>query len=277
MQTTQTYVVNSVLNGFISPLDRGLAYGDGVFRTMKMVGGMPQFWPLHYQTLVADCGAIGIVCPSAELLMSDLLQLFTPDETAVAKIIITRGEGARGYALPAIVHPTRLVLKSAMPQYPSHFEAGITLTVCETRLAHQPRLAGVKHLNRLENVLARTEWNNPEIADGILLDQHNLVIECTAGNIFARFGNELRTPKLNNCGVNGVMRQRILALSKLLSLAKPLSLDVEEAEIDLADLLLADEVIICNSMYGAWQVTKIQDKLFNNHGLAKQIRELTSI
>ena len=113
MQNKPTTVVNGNLYGTISPFDRGLAYGDGVFRTIKIVNGLPAQWPAHYQKLVADCGAIGIVCPSPELLMSDFVQLFAPDETAVAKIMITRGDGERGYKPPAITAPMRLIIKSA--------------------------------------------------------------------------------------------------------------------------------------------------------------------
>ncbi|HSI24297.1 MAG TPA: aminodeoxychorismate lyase [Methylotenera sp.] len=258
MAHTHLYLVNGSFNQTISPFDRGFAYGDGVFRTIKMVGGLPQHWPQHYQKLVADCAAINIVCPSAELLMSDLSQLFLADtETeyhpTVAKIIITRGEGNRGYTPPAITAPMRVVLKSDMPDYPeSRFSEGVTLTVCETRLATQPKLAGIKHLNRLENVLARMEWHNPDIAEGLMLDMHDNVIECTAANIFARFGDALITPDLQQCGVAGITRQRIIEIAPTLSL-KP---NVET--FNLEKLYQADEVVICNSLYGAWQVKAVQ-------------------
>jgi 4-amino-4-deoxychorismate lyase len=259
MAHTHLYLVNGSFSQAISPFDRGFAYGDGVFRTIKMVGGLPQHWPQHYQKLVADCAAINIVCPSAELLMSDLSQLFLADSETeyhptVAKIIITRGEGNRGYTPPAITAPMRVVLKSDMPDYPeSRFSEGVTLTVCETRLAAQPKLAGIKHLNRLENVLARMEWHNPDIAEGIMLDMHDNVVECTAANIFARFGGTLITPDLQQCGVAGTTRQRIIELAPILSL-KPA---VEAFRLE--KLYQADEVVICNSLYGAWQVKAVQD------------------
>ena len=258
MAHTHLYLVNGSFNQAISPFDRGFSYGDGVFRTIKIIGGLPQNWPQHYQKLVADCAAINIVCPSAELLMSDLSQLFLTDaETeylpAVAKIIITRGEGNRGYTPPAITAPMRVVLKSDMPDYPeSRFSEGVTLTICETRLSAQPKLAGIKHLNRLENVLARMEWHNPDIAEGIMLDMRGNVIECTAANIFARFGTTLLTPDLQQCGVAGITRQRVLDLASTLSL-QPL---VET--FDLEKLYQADEVVICNSLFGAWQVKAVQ-------------------
>ena len=271
MTRNLNYLINGSFDHVISPFDRGFAYGDGVFRTIKMVDGLPNSWPLHYQKLVADCAAINIVCPSAELLMSDLQQLFLIDEVAVAKIIITRGEGNRGYTPPAITAPMRVVTKSAMPQYPDiRFSEGVSLTVCETRLASQAKLAGIKHLNRLENVLARMEWTDTHltngVADGIMLDSAGNVIECTSANIFARFGDTLMTPSLHQCGVAGITRQRIIDLAYTLSLKATVEV------IDLATLMSADEVIICNSLYSAWQVKGIQENPIKTGALAANIR-----
>lgn len=272
MAHTHLYLVNGSFNQAISPFDRGFAYGDGVFRTIKMVGGLPEHWPQHYQKLVADCAAINIVCPSAELLMSDLSQLFSTDATsknnvAVAKIIITRGEGNRGYTPPAITAPMRVVSKSDMPDYPEkRFSEGVNLTVCETRLAAQPKLAGIKHLNRLENVLARMEWHNPDLAEGIMLDMRDNVIECTAANIFARFGDTLITPDLQQCGIAGITRQRVI------DLAPTLSLKTSVKTFNLQKLVAADEVIICSSLYSAWQVKMIQQHIIKTANLAADIR-----
>jgi 4-amino-4-deoxychorismate lyase len=270
--SSTSYLVNGQFNQSISPFDRGFAYGDGVFRTLKVSNGLPENWPQHYQKLVADCAAIHIVCPNADLLIDDLGKLFTPEENGVAKIIITRGEGARGYSVPPVTTPTRVVSKTAIPQYPEeHFSYGVHLHVCETRLSTQVKLAGIKHLNRLENILARMEWSDPEWADGILLDGHGHVIECTSANIFARFGNSLKTPSLHDCGVAGVTRQRIITL------AYTLSLQVSVEPITLNQLVLADEVIICNSLYGAWQVRRIQNKSIPAAGLAANIREALAV
>ncbi|MEQ1600124.1 MAG: aminodeoxychorismate lyase, partial [Methylotenera sp.] len=189
------------------------------------------------------------------------------NETKVAKIIITRGEGDRGYAPPAVTAPTRAVIKSAMPQYAAlNYAQGVNLRVCETRLATQPKLAGIKHLNRLENVLARMEWREDAIFDGLLLDQQGHVIECTMSNIFARFDNKLITPALTLCGVAGITRQRILWLESVLNLT------VEVTSITLDQLLQADEVIICNSLYGAFQVNSIGAKSWPQQKLASIIR-----
>lgn len=269
MQMSDSILINGSFNGAISALDRGFTYGDGVFRTLKVVHGLPEHWPAHYQKLVKDCSAIGIVCPSADVFINDFEQLFSIEElVAVAKIIITRGEGARGYNPPAITNPTRVMIKSNLPNYPQRqFDEGVMLHLCETRIGHQPKLAGVKHLNRLENVLARMEWHDPEITDGLMLDIANNVIECTAANVFARYGDLLITPQLDQCGVAGVTRNQIMARAH--------SLDLKTAveTIDLKQLLSADEMIICNSLFGVWQVRQLEQKKWVKQDLAINLRK----
>lgn len=269
MNILYNYVINGAFEHRMSPLDRGLSYGDGVFRTFKVLSGQPIDWELHYQKLVNDCSVLGIVCPSAELLTNDLAMLFDEKLSGVAKIIITRGEGERGYAPPAVTSPTRIVIKSELPQYPAqNFNQGVKLYQCNTRLAHQPLLAGVKHLNRLENVLARAEWQAPEFVDGVVMDYEDSVIECTSANIFIRVGDVLMTPELSACGVAGVTRQKILELAGALSLTAVVK------KIALADILYADEMVICNSLYGAWQVNTFQNKTWQVGALASDLRRL---
>jgi 4-amino-4-deoxychorismate lyase len=270
MNHKNSYLINGDFNQEISPLDRGFAYGDGIFRTMLIHNGQPDNWPLHYQKLVADCAVIGIVCPSAELLISDIHQLFsvTENQPEVAKIIITRGEGARGYAPSAITNPTRVVIKSAIPNYaPDIFEKGVSLHLCETRLPPQNKLAGIKHLNRLENVMARMEWSDESLFDGLMLDQQDGVIECTMSNIFVRFDDMLITPDLTACGVAGITRQRIIWFANMLRLK------VEVKSLPFAKMAFADEVIICNSLFGAIAVSNIGYKKWPVQNLAKNIRD----
>ncbi len=265
---TVTYLINGLPYGTITPFDRGFAYGDGVFRTLKIVNGMPESWPLHYQKLVADCAVISIVAPSAELLMHDLQQLFASNETAVAKIVITRGESQRGYAPPAVSLPLRVVMKSALATYADeNYTKGVKLFMCNTQLAHQPKLAGIKHLNRLESVIARAEWHDTSFADGLMCDHEETVIECTAANIFARFGVELVTPDLTQCGVAGVMRERILQL------APRLGFNVSVKKISLGELKQANEVFICNSLYGAWPVRECNEHIWQVLGLTQTINK----
>lgn len=269
MSLNQAFLINGRNDIALSLLDRGLSYGDGVFRTIRIMHSVPDHWALHLKKLVEDCNVLGIVCPSAELLLADIEHLFSTQEIAVAKIIITRGESARGYAVPILAQPTRILIKTAYPDYPAaNSDEGVRLHLCKLRLSHQPALAGIKHLNRLENVMARMEWTDSKIAEGVMLDEKGYVVECTASNLFARFGRTILTPDLSQCGVAGVTRQRVLEL------APSLGYRTKVTRITLNKLMQADEVIICNSLYGAWQVREFNNQYWPALKLATQLRNI---
>ena len=273
MSAFPNYLINGN-NEPLSPLDRGFAYGDGVFRTLPVHHGKPDCWDLHYNKLVSDCKVLGIICPEESLLLSDIEKLFGAfgslvEPYAIAKIIITRGIGERGYALPQHATPNRIVIKSNFPSYNTdNITHGVKLHLCDTQLGLQPKLAGIKHLNRLENVLARMEWQDKNVVDGLTLDANGYVIECTASNLFARFGNKLITPDLSECGVAGVTRQRVVHAAPGLGLLPTVQ------KISLAELLEADEVIICNSLFGAWQVVELANKVWTTQHLAQDLRKI---
>jgi 4-amino-4-deoxychorismate lyase len=269
-------LINGKPSTGLSALDRGIAYGDGVFRTFLVKNGVPQHWPLQYQKLSQDCQALGLTCPNEQDLLQEIEILFrdgadagTKISDAVAKIIVTRGAGGRGYAVPNAIQTNRILIKSAMPVYPAiNYTHGIKLHLCQLKLGLQPKLAGVKHLNRLENVLARMEWDDATIADGLLMDSNDQVIECTMSNIFARFGNELITPALEECGVAGIARARIIERAKDFNLA------IKITAFKLDRLMQADEIIICNSLFGAWQVIDFNGQHWSKQGLTAQLREM---
>lgn len=261
------YLVNGRKEAGITPFDRGFSYGDGIFRTLPVYAGIPHCWERHYSRLQSDCNALSIVCPSEEILRDDISRMAGEDEDAAIKIIITRGESERGYAVPPLAQPTRVICKSSLPHYPeSFFDEGVSLHLCETRLARQPRLAGIKHLNRLENVLARMEWVDAKIADGLMLDEGGDVIECCMSNLFVRRGDVLLTPDLSKCGVEGVTRERVLEI------APELGYSTEIGHLRLPDLMKADEVIICNSLYGVWQVRNLASHTWTLGALAARLR-----
>lgn len=267
-QTPIQALVNGAVSASISLLDRGLSYGDGVFRTMPVYKGLPASWQLHYQKLSRDCNALKIQCPDEQTLLQDIQALFASAD-GVAKIIVTRGETARGYSYPADIKPNRVVIKTDLPAYPkSHFEQGVNLHLCATRLSNQPLLAGIKHLNRLENVLGRSEWTDPNIADGVLLDNNDLVIECTMSNVFARYGNQVLTPRLDLCGVSGVTRERLISQLPLFNLM------VSEEVLPLSQFMQADEIFICNSLFGVWQVTQFNGKSWAKQTLTDKLNSL---
>jgi 4-amino-4-deoxychorismate lyase len=262
------FLIDGRPEGVISPYDRGFSYGDGVFRTLPVRHGQPDQWERHYAKLKTDCDALGIACPLDSALLSDIAVLFADQTDGVAKVVVTRGEGVRGYAITADAAPRRVVMRSARREYPASYRIeGVDLHLCSLRLAPQPRLAGIKHLNRLENVLARAEWSSPDIAEGLLLDQDGYVIEGTMSNLFLRSGSLLRTPDLKRCGVAGVTRDRIL------DLASQQGLRSEIADITLDELKSADEVVICNSIIGVWQVRSLGEHRWQGRGLAQQLQQ----
>lgn len=259
-------LINGIPADVVPANDRGLLYGDGVFRTLTRAGGKSRCWSRQYVKLAADCAVLGLRCPDAATLEAELAQL-PPD--CVAKIIITRGAGMRGYALTAGAEPTRIVTASALPVYPEcYFTEGVKMHLCALRLSSQPRLAGVKHLNRLENVLARMEWSDPVIAEGLLLDEAGKVIEGCMSNVFACSQGVLHTPELKRCGVAGVQRGRILDFAAELGLA------AQVGPLTLEALMAADEVMLCNSVIGVWQVSEFNGRSWAVGSVSAQLRRL---
>lgn len=262
-------LVNGLPSEHVRVFDRGLAYGDGVFRTLLVRAGHPLCWPRHYDKLHADCAALGIVCPPEDILAAEMVQLTAGTPDCVLKVTITRGEGQRGYAIPEHMEPTRILMTSPIPQYPeSYLTEGVRLHLCSTRLAIQPLLAGIKHLNRLENVLARREWNDSGIAEGLMLDTSENAIEGTMSNLFLLQGKTLHTPDLGRCGVAGVQRERIMGL------AGRLGMTIRVNDLSLARIYDADEVVLCNSVIGAWQVKELAGKTWQPGKLAAHLRSL---
>ena len=156
-------LINGVSGNTVSIRDRGLLYGDGVFRTLRVAQGKASHWPLHYLKLQRDCTVLGIICPEEALLRAELSQVLAQHPDGVVKLIVTRGESGRGYTPSADATPTRIWDFSPMPDYPPECATqGIKVRVCSLRLSIQPRLACVKHLNRLENVLAAAELNEAQ-------------------------------------------------------------------------------------------------------------------
>lgn len=261
-------LVNGVLSDSISAADRGLLYGDGVFRTLRVMAGRPQHWERHYRKLRQDCSVLNLSCPKSDLLLEELQRLSEQQPDGVAKIIITRGQSARGYAPPADAILTRILSLSPTPEYPEHFSThGVRLRVCELRLAHQPRLAGIKHLNRLENVLAASESNDAEIAEGVLLDTSCNVIECIRNNLFLFDKGELFTADLSRCGVAGVQRDRVMEW------AAGQNMPCHIKQFGLPELFAAEEVFLVNSVIGLWPVRELQDRIWARHPVAMQIQE----
>ena len=261
-------LVNGAATESVAALDRGLAYGDGVFRTFPVRQGRAQCWALHFRKLERDCAALSIPCPSEGVLAAEVGQLAreTPDFTA--KIIVTRGSGARGYAPPQSPAPTRIVLSAGLPEHPVEFARdGIRAHLCATRVAHQPRLAGIKHLNRLENVLARAEWSDPSVAEGLMLDAEDHVVGGTMSNLFIVENRALVTPQLWRCGVAGVTRDRVMEA------AAKHGMTCREEPVPRDRFLAAQEAMVVNSLVGVWQIRDCAGRSWEAGTVTARVRE----
>ncbi|BAN49521.1 aminodeoxychorismate lyase [Metapseudomonas resinovorans] len=238
----------------LSIKDRGLAYGDGLFETIAVRAGRPPLLEYHLARLAEGCRRLGIALDLA-LMRTELLAFSAGLGEGVAKLMITRGEGLRGYAPPPVALPRRILQSSAFPAYPeANAEQGVRLFPCATRLAEQPLLAGLKHLNRLEQVLARAEWQGGEFAEGLMRDQSGRVIEAVFSNLFLVRDGGLVTPDLSRCGVAGVMR------AALLGSARAQGIEVDVRDVSYGELLQADEVFLCNSLFGIWPVRSVTEQ-----------------
>lgn len=231
--------------------DRGLAYGDGLFETIKVVSGSPQLLDRHLDRLGLGCQRFAIPADLTAL-RAQITAFSAALGTGVAKLILTRGDGKRGYGPPATCQPRTVLLGSPLPDHPvEHRERGVRLYACATRLAEQPALAGLKHLNRLEQVLARAEWQDSTFAEGLMRDTSGRVVEAVFSNLFIVESGVLLTPSLHRCGVAGVMREEILERARQSGIQSKID------DVSLGQLVGADEVFVCNSLYGIWPVRQL--------------------
>jgi 4-amino-4-deoxychorismate lyase len=250
-------LVNGKCREQIEISDRGFQYGDGLFETIAVTNGQPVFLDRHLDRLNAGCHRLHIPFPGAELLALEAQNLSQHSSKAVLKLIITRGSGGRGYRQPDTIQPTRVLSLYPFPDYPDACkELGITARFCATRLGLNPGLAGIKHLNRLEQILARAEWTNPNIQEGIMLDMNEHVIEGTMTNLFYVKGETLYTSSLTLAGVAGIMRGIIMMITS------DHGLSVIEHTFTKDELLSADEVFVCNSIIGIWPIKQIASACF---------------
>ena len=235
-----------------SSADRGLAYGDGVFETVAVAGGSALLWPRHRARLLNGCRRLGIVFDDVEALEREVPLMAAQNAAGIVKVIVTAGRGGRGYRRPQEQEPTRIVIALPPPDYPDEYAVrGVAARFCRKRLAHDPELAGVKHLNRLAQVIARMEWRD-EFQEGIMLDYRDQVVEGTMSNVFAVTGDALQTPPLDRCGVRGVMRDWIIEACRERGIA------VSQTRLGREDLARADGIFFCNAVIRAWPVRTLE-------------------
>ena len=242
-------LVDGEITDRISTADRGLQFGDGLFENIAVFNSTPRFWQSHMDRLAAGCERLGLDAPPQQVLLRDLQTVSQGLGNCMVRILVTRRASGATYRHGDTADVRRVVYSYAWPDTSGNLGTlGINTRVCDLRLAIQPALAGIKHLNRLEQVTARAEWSDETIEEGILLDREDHVISGISSNIFLVLSGRLLTPRLDRCGVRGVMRAVILSAFRERCEQRRLTIDM---------LPEADEIFVCNSVRGVIPVVRI--------------------
>ena len=242
--------------------DRGLAYGDGLFETLRAHAGAFPWWDSHWRRLARGASRLGLALPDPVQVQAEAASLFEEGGDGVLKLLVTRGGSARGYAPPAAGEVHWILSRNPLP--PS--STALRTTWCETRLAVQPALAGLKHCNRLEQVLARDECVRGGFDEGLMLDTEGTVVSATSGNLFVLRDGTWLTPAIDRCGVAGTCRAHLLV---------PLA--ARESRIDPAVVDAADAVFLCNAVRGILPVASLGSRRWAPHAaLADAARALAA-
>jgi 4-amino-4-deoxychorismate lyase len=261
--------VNGLESGAVSALERGLHYGDGLFETIACVGGRARLLSLHLARLQRGCTRLGIPFRDGDALRSEIEALASPGDRAIVKLLVTRGPAPeRGYRVTGSEEATRITLRYGWPQEdPAAMQAGVRVRIGALRLAENPLLAGLKHLNRLEQVLARQEWTDPGIAEALMFSVSGNLISGVMSNVFLVQGERLRTPRVDRCGVAGVMREVVMREAPHTGLA------LEETRLTADDLMQASEVFLTSSLTGIRPVRALEARLWTPGPITRALQE----
>ena len=234
--------------------DRGLTYGDGLFETIALRDGRLLSWAAHIERLRQGCAVLELPPPVAAQLFDEATEVARGHSRGIVKIMITRGSGGRGYRPPTAVRTCRIVAWHAWPaDLDAHDAEAVPTWLCHQRLGFNPQLAGIKHLNRLEQVLASAEWPAPHYFEGLMQDFDGLLVEGTRSNVFVRREGQLLTPDLTRCGIAGIVRQALIDAAPRHNLKSLIT------SVAITSLTASDEIFICNSVFGVRVVARIDD------------------
>ncbi|MGL9759766.1 MAG: aminodeoxychorismate lyase [Symbiopectobacterium sp.] len=245
--------INGQAQEKIAVTDRGLQYGDGCFTTVRVLEGKIVWLPLHMMRLRQDTARLHIPFAAWDKLQAEIERAARGVGLGVVKTIITRGSGGQGYSTLSCSEPTHIVMQTGYPtQYTEWRKQGIALGISPVTLGCNARLAGIKHLNRLEQILIRQEMEAQGVDDVIVLDTEGYLVECCASNLFWRKGYQVFTPDLSLAGVNGVSRHQVMA-----RLAQYPNYQLQVVREPVTTLADADEVFVCNALMPVLPVNQI--------------------
>ncbi len=251
----------------VALVDRGLQYGDGLFETLACLPAGVRFPQLHLKRLAAGCERLGIPVPQARLVREELALAARGGTPAVLKLIVTRGPAAvRGYGVSGHEQPTRILLRYPWRPPPVTMP-GIRVRLGTLQFGENPYLAGLKHLNRLEQVLARGEWSDPDIAESLHCSSSGALVSGTSSNVFLVRGGQLVTPRLDRCGVAGIMREVVGQA------AAGLGLDFRQCPLELNDVHAAEEIFLTNALTGIRPVRQIEGRALGPGPVTARLQE----
>lgn len=231
--------------------DRSFQYGDGIFTTMLVDDSQLVLWDLHWQRLAQSLQRLQMP-PLDEQTVKLQAEQAIKAPSQVIKLLVSRGQGGRGYSPAGFNEPLVYVTPSPLPDYQQQRQQGIWLGIASLQLSTQPLLAGIKHTSRLETVLLKAESEQSAFDDLVVCDQQGRVTELCAANLFFKTKNKWCTPKLDQAGVAGVMRQWLLQ-----------HLDVEQGYFPLTALDDATAMFASNALMGVVPVRQFQQRLLN--------------
>jgi 4-amino-4-deoxychorismate lyase len=252
----------------LSPYDRGVHFGDGLFETIACRHGRPRFLSFHLERLGLGCQRLGIDAGLDDI-AAEIRSLASEVDSSIVKLVLTRGTAvARGYGVTGREKATRITFRYPWPQgTPTGSQDGVHVRTATLRIGENPALAGLKHCNRLEQVLARREWTDPGIAEALLFSSSGKLVSGTMSNVFIVDGSRLRTPRVDLCGVAGVMRRVVLRE------ATRIGLPATEEVLDADDLSGAHEVFLTNARIGIWPVRVLDNRALGPRPATQRLQE----
>jgi 4-amino-4-deoxychorismate lyase len=253
----------------IDVLDRGLHYGDGLFETIACRGGHARFLELHLQRLAEGCRRLGIHYPDRTGLTTQIRALAATAPDCIIKLIVTRGSAtARGYGAHGDEEARTILLQYPWgAEDPAPWEQGVAVRTAQGRLGENPALAGLKHLNRLEQVLIRGEWTDPAIQEALVFSSSGWLVSGTMSNVFLVRDNRIMTPAITGAGIRGVMRRVVMRE------AQRGGLMATEAALDAAALASAEEIFLTNARIGIWPVRVLDRRSLAVGPMTRQLQQ----
>ena len=270
-------LINGEFSNHVSVIDRGLSYGDGLFETMswsylndeKILG--VEFWDRHLERIKEGCSVVKIKLPAIKIFKNYKEKILKEClkkgiSNGVLKILITRGVGGRGYKFEKNILPTIIFLSFPSRKIDKEIlNNGVKLRFCEFPIFENSMLAGLKHLNRIDSVMARSEWQDDKFFDGVMFDNSENIIDGTMTNLFFSRNNVLYTPMIKKSGINGIMRQVVIENAKLFFS------DVREIEIKRKTISTFDEMFVTNSVIKILPVTHLSNKKFKTTDATREM------